>query len=93
MNNLGEYLRAYWVYVSTSLGWGKALLGAFVWFAGMFGPLAAKTIALVQVPSWFMIAWMLVWALVSYVFAPYGMWKHNRAQSAGVSQLERTPNQ
>ncbi len=34
MNNLGEYLRAYWAYVSTSLGWGKALLGAIVWLAG-----------------------------------------------------------
>lgn len=93
MREFGEYLRAYRAYVSTSLGWGRALLGAIVWAAGMFAPLAAKAIDLVQMPSWFMIAWMLVWALVSYVFAPYGMWKHNRAQSAGVSQLERTPNQ
>ncbi len=40
-----------------------------------------------------MIAWMLVWALVSYVFAPYGMWKHHRTQSASASEPERTPNQ
>jgi hypothetical protein len=83
MNNLSEYLRAYWVYVSTGLGLGKALLGAVVWLTGMFAPLAAKSIALVPLPSWFMIAWMLVWALLTYVFAPYGMWKHHRAQRQG----------
>ena len=90
MRDFSEYLRAYWTYVSKSLGWVKALLGAMVWIAGMFAPLAAKTIALVQLPSWLMIAWMLAWAILSYVFAPYGMWKHNRARSAGVSQSERT---
>jgi hypothetical protein len=83
MHNLKDYLRAYWDYVSTSLGWGRAFLGAVVWLAGMFAPLAAKGIAFVSLPSWVMIAWMLVWALLSYVFAPYGMWKHYRTQSAG----------
>ena len=90
MRDFIEYLRAYRAYVSTSLGWGKALLGAVVWLAGMFAPLAAKTVALVQLPSWLMIAWMLAWALLSYVLAPYGMWKHHRAQSAAVSLPERT---
>ena len=65
MRDFNEYLRAYWAYVSTSLGWGKALLGAIVWLAGMFAPLAAKAIDLVQIPSWLMIAWMLIWALLS----------------------------
>ena len=92
MRDFSEYLRAYRAYVSANLSWGKALLGAIVWLAGMFAPLAAKAIALVQLPSWLMIAWMLGWAILTYVFAPYGMWKHNRAQSAGVSLPERTDN-
>ena len=90
MQDFKEYLRAYWAYVSTSLGWVKALLGAIVWVAGMFAPLAAKAVALVQLPSWLMIAWMLAWAILSYVLAPYGMWKHHRALSAGTSLPERT---
>ena len=91
MENLSEYLRAYWTYVSTSLGWGKALSVALVWLAGMFAPLVAKT--LLELPNWmamtWMIAWMLIWALLSYVFAPYGMWKHHRAQTANVSQPDQ----
>ena len=43
MRDFGEYLRAYWAYVSTNLGWSKALTVAIVWLAGMFAPLAAKT--------------------------------------------------
>ena len=31
MRDFGEYLRAYWVYVSTSLGLGKALAVALMW--------------------------------------------------------------
>jgi hypothetical protein len=45
----------------------------------MFVPLWAK--AFVQLPTWLSITWMVAWALLGYVFAPYGMWKHHRAQS------------
>ena len=50
MRDFGEYLRAYRAYVSANLGWGKALTVALVWLAGMFAPLAAKT--LVELPNW-----------------------------------------
>src|SRR5262245_23251023 len=89
MRDFGEYLRAYWAYVSTSPGWGKALLGAIVWLAGMFAPLGAKTFLLVDLPTWLMITWMLAWAILGYVFAPYGMWKHHRARIASSSPSER----
>jgi hypothetical protein len=87
MQDFGEYLRAYRDYVSTNLGWGKALRFALVWLAGMFAPLGAK--ALVQLPNWVAIVWMIGWALLGYIFAPYGMWKHHRAQIASFSQPER----
>jgi hypothetical protein len=73
MRDLGEYLRAYRAYVSTHLGWSKALMLALVWLAGMFAPLAAKT--LVELPNSVAISWMIGWAFLSYIFAPYGMWK------------------
>ena len=84
MRDLGEYLRAYRVYVSAKLGWGKALLVALVWLAGIFAPLAAST--LVQVPTWMAIAWMIGWSLLGYIFAPYGMWRYHRAQIASLSE-------
>jgi hypothetical protein len=87
MRDFGEYLRAYRAYVSTNLGWGRALVVALLWLAGMFAPLAAKT--LVQLPNWIAVVWMIGWALFGYVFAPYGMWKHYRAQIASLSQPER----
>jgi hypothetical protein len=87
MRDLGEYLRAYVAYVSANLGWGKALRFVLVWLAGMFLPLAART--LVQLPEWVAMTWMVGWALLGYVFAPYGMWKHHRAQIASSIQ----PNQ
>ena len=87
MQNLGEYLRAYWTYVSTNVGWGKALGLALLWLAGMFVPLGART--LVQLPDWLAITWMVGWALLGYVFAPYGMWKHHRAQIASLNQPDR----
>jgi hypothetical protein len=43
MRDFGEYLRAYWDYVSTSVGLGKALAVALMWVAGIFIPLGAKT--------------------------------------------------
>ena len=46
----------------------------------MFAPLVAKT--LFELPYWVAITWMIVWAVLGYIFAPYGMWKHNRAQIA-----------
>ena len=87
MRDFGEYLRAYRAYVSTNLGWGKALMVALVWLAGMFVPLAAK--ALLELPNWVSITWMIVWALLGYIFAPYGMWKHHRTQIVSLSQPER----
>jgi hypothetical protein len=80
MRDVPDYLRAYRAYVRANLGWRRTLLGALVWLVGMFAPLWAK--AFVQVPSWLMIAWMIVWALLGYVFAPYGMWKHHRTQTS-----------
>lgn len=87
MRDFGEYLRAYRAYVSTNLGWGKALMVALVWLAGMFVPLAAK--ALLELPNWVAITWMIVWALLGYIFAPYGMWKHHRTQIVSLSQSDR----
>jgi hypothetical protein len=84
MRDLGEYLRAYWTYVSTNLGWGKALRFALVWLAGMFVPVGVRTI--VQFPDWVAITWMVSWASLGYIFAPYGMWKHHRAQTISPSQ-------
>src|SRR4051812_541969 len=67
MRDFGEYLRAYRAYVSANLGWRKALMGAFAWLAGMFAPLWTK--ALVQLPTWLSVTWMIGWALLSYIFA------------------------
>jgi hypothetical protein len=88
MRDLGEYLRAYRAYVSANLGWGKALRFALVWLAGMFAPLAAKTL-LVELPNWVPMTWMIAWASLGYIFAPYGMWKHHRAQIASSRQPDR----
>jgi len=45
-----------------------------VWLVGMFAPLGAKTFV-VDLPNSVAIPWMIVWAVIGYVFAPYGMWK------------------
>ena len=87
MRDFAEYLRAYRAYVSSNLGWGKALTFALLWLAGMFAPLAIR--ALLELPTWAAISWMIGWALLGYIFAPYGMWKHHRGQAAGSSQAER----
>jgi hypothetical protein len=84
MRDFVEYLKAYRAYISANLGWGKALRVALVWLAGMFAPLAAK--ALLELPNWVATTWMIVWAFLGYIFAPYGMWKHHRASS--ISQTE-----
>ena len=84
MRDIGEYLRAYWTYVSTGLGWGKGLKFVVLLLAGMFAPFGART--LVQLPDWLAITWMGSWALLSNIFAPYGMWKQHRAQIESLSQ-------
>ena len=87
MRDVGEYLRAYRAYVATKVGWGKALAVALVWLAGMFAPVWARTF--VALPNWLAMTWMVGWWLLSYIFAPYGMWKHHRAQMASSSQPDR----
>jgi len=87
MHDFREYMRAYWVYVSTSMGLGKALAIAMMWVAGIFIPLGAKTF--LQLPSWLMLGWMAGRALLSYICAPFGMWKHHRAQIASLSEPDR----
>jgi hypothetical protein len=62
-------------------------MGAVVWLAGMFVPLWTK--AFVQLPNWVAMTWMIGWALLGYIFAPYGMWKHHRTQTPGSRQPDR----
>jgi hypothetical protein len=76
MRDLREYLVAYRAYLSANLGWRRALLGAVLWLAGMSAPLWTKT--LVHLPNWMAMSWMIGWGSLSYIFAPYGMWKHHR---------------
>jgi hypothetical protein len=57
---------AYRAYISANLGWRKALMGTLVWLAGMFAPLWAK--ALVQLPTWVAMRWMICWALLGLYF-------------------------
>ena len=62
-------------------------MGALVWLAGMLAPMWAR--AFVQLPNWMGISWMVGWALLSYIFAPYGMWKHHRTQIPASRQPDR----
>ena len=66
MRDFVEYLRAYRAYVSANPGWSKALRFALVWLAGMFAPLASKT--LLELPNWVAVTWMIVWAFLGYIF-------------------------
>jgi hypothetical protein len=75
MQDLRDYLRAYWAHFS-AVGWRTPLLLALVWLAGMFVPLGVRT--LVELPNSIAIPWMIGWAVLGYVFAPYGMWKSQR---------------
>ena len=77
MRDFVEYLRAYRAYVLANLGWGKALSVALVWLAGMFAPLVAKT--LFELPNWVAVTWMIVWAFLGYIFAPYGVETSSRS--------------
>lgn len=87
MRDIPEYLRAYRAYVAASLGWRKALWFALLWLAIMFVPLGIR--ALVQFPTWVAVTWMLIWASLGYVFAPYGMWRHHRSQIANSNQPDQ----
>ena len=49
---------------------------ACLWFLGMFAPLGLKTI--VDLPQWAAVTWMIGWAAVGYLFAPFGLWKTQR---------------
>lgn len=82
VKELGEYLRAYRAYVSANLGWRKALLMMLGWVAGIFAPLIVSSY-LFELPRWLAFGWMAGWSVFGYVFAPYGMWKHHRAQTKG----------
>jgi hypothetical protein len=86
MRDFGEYLRAYRTYVSATLGWRKALMGVLVWLAGISVPLWAK--AFVQLPDWAPVTWMVGWASLGYIFAPYGMWKHQRTRIARSGEVK-----
>jgi hypothetical protein len=83
MRDLGEYLRAYRDYVSAGTGWVKALIVGFMWLAGVFAPFGIKTL-IFDLPNWLALTWMATWSLLGYVFAPYGMWRYHRAQTAGA---------
>jgi hypothetical protein len=63
-------------------------MAALAWLLAMFVPLWTKT--LVTLPTWLAIMWMIVWALLGYVLAPYGLWKHTRTrvQQSGRSDPE-----
>ena len=86
MRDLREYLRAWWAYVRLR-GWVKVLGFVLFWVAGMFVPLGART--LVQLPDWLAFSWMIGWAVGGYVFAPYGMWKQQRAEAARSDSPDR----
>ena len=78
LSDLRDYLREYWRHASQSFG-RKALM-ACLWFAGMFIPLGLK--AIVDLPQWAAVTWMIGWAGVGYLFAPFGMWKTQRKKIA-----------
>ena len=54
----------------------------------MFAPaLDGKYVS--AVANWVAITWMIAWALLGYIFAPYGMWKHHRTQIASSGTPDR----
>jgi hypothetical protein len=64
MDDLRDYLRAYWAYFSSS-GWRGPFMLGLIWLAGMFMPLGART--LVELPNSLVITWMIVWAVLGYI--------------------------
>jgi hypothetical protein len=87
MHDFRDYLRAYWKHVRTR-GLIKAAGFVLVWVAGMFVPAGARSF--VQLPDWLAYAWMIGWAIGGYVVAPYGMWKHQRAEVARSGSPDRS---
>ena len=88
LSDLRDYLREYWRHASQSFG-RKAFI-ACLWFAGMFIPVGLKTV--VDLPQWAAVTWMISWAGVGYLFAPFGMWKTQRkkiAELQGRAQKSR----
>jgi hypothetical protein len=69
---------------------GQSDEAALLWLAGLLIPFIAKTLELVTLPTWVAIAWMAAWALLGYVIAPYGMWKHQRAQNVSLNRAGGT---
>jgi hypothetical protein len=82
MRDLADYLRDYRAYISATLGWGAVMKLGAVWLAGMCIPLAVKT--WVPLPTWGAAIWMIAWALLGYVFGPYGLWKHQRTLKRNI---------
>lgn len=87
MQDLVEYLQAYRNYISANLGWASLARLAVVWLAGMCIPLAVKT--WVPLPTWGAAIWMIAWALLGYVFGPYGLWKHQRGRNPNSRGTDR----
>ena len=87
MRDFGDYLRAYWDYLLTNPG-RKVLVAGLVWLGGMFAPLGVG--ALVELPTWAPMTWMVGWSVLGYIFAPYGLWRHHRAQAGRASQSARS---
>jgi hypothetical protein len=83
LSDLRDYLREYRRHVSQSFGWAKALMASAIWLVGMFAPLGIKTI--MALPEWAAVAWMMSWAALGYLFAPYSMWK---AQRRKIEELQ-----
>ena len=81
LSDLRNYLREYCRHASQSLG-RKAFM-ASLWLVGMFAPLGLKTI--VNFPQWAAVTWMISWAALGYLFAPYGLWK---AQQKKIEELQ-----
>lgn len=86
MQDFRDYLRAYWAHVRTR-GLIKAVAFVLFWVAGMFVPAGAR--AFVQLPDWLAYSWMIGWAIGGYVFAPYGMWKQQRAEVSKSGSPDR----
>ena len=87
MRDLAEYLRAYRAYVSANLGWSAVFKLAFIWLVGMLVPIALKSVA--GLPTWIASVWMISWSFLGYILGPYGMWKHQRAQSLNAGLNKR----
>jgi hypothetical protein len=86
MRDFREYLRAYLAHVLTH-GWVKALSFVLMWVAGMFVPAGVGT--LVQLPKWLAVTWMIGWAILGYILAPFGMWRQQRDEFAKSGPPER----